>query len=296
LSAGVSIVVPTRDRPAALARCLAALARLDPPAGGLEVIVVDNGATLQLGEPPAGLEVRSLIGAGTGPGAARNLGAEHAAGELLAFTDDDCEPQPGWLSALLPEVADGVAAGGRTVNLLADNPYSEASQHVQDLVYAHFNSDPRHARFVASNNLAMRRDDFLAAGGFDAVGFTYGAEDRDLCDRWRAAGNRLVYAPAAVVGHAHRLGLASYARQHFAYGRGAARFHAARAARGTGRLRDEMAFHGNLALWRASLALRPPRRAAQTIALLALWQAANAAGYAAERAASKRGVASRQPG
>ena len=203
---------------------------------------------------------------------------------MIAFTDDDCEPDRDWLGRLAPALGPGVASGGQTVNHLADNPYAATSQHVQDLVYAHLNHQRSDARFLASNNLVLRREDFAAVGGFDGRRFPGASEDRDFCDRWRAAGGRLVYVPEAVVRHAHDLDLRRFWRQHFAYGRGAARFHAARVARGTGRLRDELSFYLDPALWRVTFGLRPGPRAARTVALLAVWQAANATGFAWERA------------
>ena len=89
-----------------------------------------------------------------GPARARNLGARAARGRLLAFTDDDCRPEPGWLAALEAALAarPGAMVGGRVTNLLADNPFAEASQLVTDIVYAHYNAGPGDARFVASNN------------------------------------------------------------------------------------------------------------------------------------------------
>ena len=282
----VSVVVPTRDRPRALQRCLRALAELDHPTGRLEVVVVDDGGGADLSEalsaPADGLRLRVLRQPHGGPARARNLGADAADGEILAFTDDDCAPAPDWLHALVGALAAGphVAVGGRTVNGLTANPFAAASQAVQDLVYAHYNADPFTARFVASNNLALHRAGFRAVGGFDGKRFPGASEDRDLCDRWRAGGRRLVYADSAVVWHFHDLSLRGFCRQHARYGRGAARFHAARQERGTGHLRDELGFHANRALWRAALRRGSPGR----LALLALWQACNAAGYAAERA------------
>ena len=287
----VSVVVPTADRPTELRDCLTALAALDYPRERLEVVVVDDAGRADLrrvcAAAGADLSVRLIArDRRGGPGAARNTGADAADGDVLAFTDDDCRPRPHWLRALAPALGDarGTAAGGHTVNVLATNPFAAASQYIQDLVYAHYNQQPAAARFLASNNLAVRATDFRAVGGFDADGFPFAAEDRDFCDRWRASGRTLRYRPDAVVEHAHDLGLGAYIGQHVAYGRGAARYHRARAVRGTGRASDDARFHLDGSLWLRTLRLRPARRAAGTVALLLLWQAANAAGYVLERA------------
>ncbi len=229
----VSVVIATADRPGPLARCLAAVAALEHPRDALEVIVVDDGGSIHP-QPVDGLRVRLLRRERGGPGAARNDGAQAAEGELLAFTDDDCLPEPGWLRALCAASAEsppGTMIGGRTVNALAANRFAGTSQHIQDLVYAHYNRDAERARFFATNNLAVPRDAFLALGGFDVAAFPFASEDRDLCDRWRASSRDLRSASDAVVHHAHDLDLRGFVRQHVAYGRGAARYHRARPPR-----------------------------------------------------------------
>src|SRR5512137_1175434 len=99
-----SVVIPTFRRPAALRRCVEALARLDYPRDRLEVLIVDDGgggvSNLDLGELPRDLQVRVVEQENRGPASARNRGAREAEGELLAFTDDDCRPRPSWLAEL----------------------------------------------------------------------------------------------------------------------------------------------------------------------------------------------------
>src|SRR5256885_10298162 len=104
MAAAVSVVVATHDRPAALAACLASLARLEPPPGGFEVVVVDDGSP----DPPDDvlaaaadrLDVRLVRRERSGgPAIARNDGVQQARGRVLAFTDDDCRADPAWLRA-----------------------------------------------------------------------------------------------------------------------------------------------------------------------------------------------------
>jgi GT2 family glycosyltransferase len=113
-------------------------------------------------------------------------------------------------------------------------------------------------------------------GGFNTSFRT--AEDRDLCDRWRLAGLPLAFAPDAVVGHAHRMTLASFIRQHAGYGRGAHRFMRAHRQRHRTTSTFEPMFYTGL-LPRALRLLRGRRRPAALAALLVVWQLANAAGY-----------------
>jgi GT2 family glycosyltransferase len=280
-----SIIVPTCGRHAQLAACLASLAAQEFPRDGFEVIVVDDGSVPPVDECVAPfrarLDLKLVAQPNAGPAAARNRGAAEARGRFLAFTDDDCLPGPRWLAALAArfEAAPDALVGGRTVNALADNAYSETSQLIIDVVYEHYNAGGGGARFFASNNFAVPAASFRDAGGFDE-GFRC-SEDREFCDRWLARGRRLVYAPAAVVGHAHALGARTLWRQHFGYGRGARRFHRKRAARGAGGFKPESAFYSKLL--RAALARRSKSQSIKMTALLAWAQIANAAGFFYER-------------
>jgi GT2 family glycosyltransferase len=223
-----SIVIPTRSRPAQLAACLAAIARLDYPRDRIEVIVVDDGggSTSSIDQPFDGLSINRIVQPHAGPAAARNNGAGHASGEFLAFTDDDCEPDPNWLNALLERLRSRpeAAVGGRTINGLPDNPYSTASEEIVGYLYMHLNRDMERARFLTSNNFALPADRFREVGGFNERFTLAAGEDRDFCDRWRARGYSLAYAPEAIVRHAHALSLIAFISQQFNYGRAAFHF------------------------------------------------------------------------
>ena len=277
-----SVIIPTYSRPAELPGCLEALARQQFPGDAFEVIVVDDGSS----SPPEAtvqefqnrLAVSLVIGSHGGPAAARNLGAQRAAGRFFAFTDDDCRPAPEWLPALAARFASlpDHLIGGRTINALAQNPYAATSQLILDIVYRHFNgTGPGKAQFLACNNLALAADRFGAIGGFDSSFTT--SEDRELCDRWLNNGYRITYAPEAIVFHAHPLSLRRFCRQHFGYGRGAWRFHRLRKQHGHGHFRPDWKFYRQLAT--APFAQeRPPRRPV-IAALMLLTQVANGAGF-----------------
>lgn len=289
-----SVVISTYNRSLQLRSCLAALARSAHPSDAFEVIVVDDGGQAPLewlvAEFRSMLRVTLVAQRNGGPASGRNLGARVARHEFLAFTDDDCEPAPDWLPALgrrLQSAPDALV-GGRTVNGLPDNPYSCASQLIVDMAYAFYNVNPADARFFASNNLALGTRLFRESGGFDER-FRV-SEDREFCDRWRHHDRSLAYEPAALVVHRHPLTVASFWRQQFQFGRGAAQFHSVCAARHSGRLRDHVGFHLQLPRWwRQAIATEPHLgRPARVLPRLAVWQLANACGYVCERLRPER--------
>ena len=279
----ISVVIPTHDRPAALDACLAGLAAQTLPSERFEVVVVDDGGSVELGHVVdrhgGSLSISLSRHPHAGPAAARNAGAERARGGQLAFTDDDCVPDPGWLEALVAAVgrSPGCLVGGRTENALA-NPCSEASQSVIGYLYVEGLRRTGELPFVASNNLALERELFDALGGFDESFPEAAAEDRDLSARCRALGGSLVYEPAALVRHAHPLGLGSLLRQYVAYGRGArlltrsrGRDHGAPAIGSPG-------FYGRMLF--EPFRRYSPGRAAVVASLVAVTQIGTAIGYA----------------
>lgn len=280
-----SVIVPTIGRQA-LGRCIASLAAQDYPASRFEVIVVDDGSpqpgvsAAALARP--GLHLSVLRQERAGPAAARNLGVARARGSCVAMIDDDCLAEPGWLRALVTRLAsaEGAGAGGVVRNALAANPFAEASQLLVSYVCAYYNGRPGAAAFFTSNNLAFDRRALIESGAFNAQYHRAAAEDRELCDRWRAAGRPLLAAPDAVVWHAHDLDLAGFWRQHVAYGRGAWQFRRARAARRGGRVRVEpLSFYAGLLA--APFKARGPAGLTHA-ALLLLAQAANVVGFTRE--------------
>jgi glycosyltransferase involved in cell wall biosynthesis len=219
----LSVVVPTRDRPAALARCLGALARQTAPS--LEVVVVDDAShdarAVRDAVARACPTARVVPGPGRGPAAARNLGVRAARGAIVCFTDDDCRPDPEW-AARLADACDGGAAAGTTLADPAAGRCAAAAQLLtQVLQVASLRQDSGSLGFAPTCNLACATELALA---FDESFPLAAGEDRDWCARLAQAGARLHHVPAAIVVHQPQLGLRGLLRQQRRYGRGAVRF------------------------------------------------------------------------
>lgn len=288
-----SVIIPTFNRPQALAACLAALAGSTVPHSDYEVIVVDDGGA----DDPASvvtqaarsLPVTLLRQPHSGPAAARNTGVAAAQGQFLAFTDDDCMPSGDWLERLAGRFGQQAdcAVGGRTLNALTSNPYASASQLLNHFLYDYYQEGRSEAGFFTGNNLAVPRTSFVALGGFCASFPIAAAEDREFCHRWRHHGFGFVYAPEAIVHHAHDVTLPAFVRQHLAYGKGAHHYHLLLAARQQPALKVEpLVFYRDLL--RYPFRHQRARKALGQSVLLALAQAVYAIGYFCERIVTDR--------
>jgi mycofactocin system glycosyltransferase len=218
----VTVVVPVRDRPAALDRLLAAV-RADPGTAELPVIVVDDGSAVPVVASPGVQVVRHDVA--RGPAAARNSGLRAVTTPFVAFLDSDCVPRPGWLEQLRPHLDDPRLAvvAPRIVALSQDGPGwlapYEAAVSALDM-----GPDPAAVRpgsavsYVPSAALLARR-------GALGAGFDEGmrvAEDVDLVWRLTAAGWRVRYEPGAEVAHEHPATTGEWLRRRAFYGTGAA--------------------------------------------------------------------------
>jgi GT2 family glycosyltransferase len=209
----VSVIVPHLNQPAALAACLAALAAQDLAPDRFEVIVVDNGSAVLPEAITAAAGVRLAVEPCPGPGPARNRGAALARGEILAFTDADCRPDPGWLSALLAAfaAAPAVAVLGGRVEVVAADPRRPTAAEAFDIVHGMRQDELIPGQgFAATANLAVRARAFATVGPFVGIAL---AEDMDWCRRAAALGWPVAYAPDAVVQHPARASFAALARQ-----------------------------------------------------------------------------------
>ncbi len=223
----VTVVIPVKDRTAAVARLLAAL-RADPGGlgGGLGgIVVVDDGSA-----DPAAL--RAVAGdarvvrheRSRGPAAARNAGLAAAVTPLVAFLDSDVLPAPGWLAPLLAHLADPAVAlvAPRIVALAPASGWLgryEAVRSSLDLGPDPAAVVPRsRVAYVPGAALLVRRA--AVGAGFDEA--MHVAEDVDLVLRLHAAGWRLRYEPSSRVAHEHRTALRAWWLRKAYYGSGAA--------------------------------------------------------------------------
>jgi GT2 family glycosyltransferase len=207
----ISVVVPTRDRPEPLKRCLAALEAQTVP---VEIVVVEDE------------------------------GVRRAMGEVVCFTDDDCAPFPGWAQALATPILAGEAQAATGPTLMAagatasDRAWEAIVTHLQKRAATPGTASPG---FAVTANLACSRR-LLEQLAFDESFPAAAGEDRD----WGERAARLGAAPLLVSGAlvVHRSGMRNreFLRQQYRYGHGAARYRSADADRRLG----SVAFYAGL--------------------------------------------------
>lgn len=180
----------------------------------MEIIVVDNGSKRTPAEICSEFEGVTLLSERRpGPGPARNLGAAHARGEILAFIDADCTAHPDWLSEIETCFAENSEIGiiGGDVRIACRDPRRLTLLEAYESVFA-FRMREYIAKqgFTGTGNLAVRSAVLAQVGPFGGIEI---AEDRDWGQRASKLGIRTHYRPKMIVYHPARKSLAEIAQK-----------------------------------------------------------------------------------
>jgi GT2 family glycosyltransferase len=197
----VSVVVSTYRRAHLLPRLVWAFEGQSMDTRRFEVVVCDNASDDDTAEVLESLAATTPLrlrvvraDANRGPGAGRELAWRAARAPLVAFTDDDCQPEPQWLEAAVAVMR----REGRAVVVGRTAPHPAQEHLLVDFARTQRVDD---VRFAQTCNVVYRREDLQRAGGFDRGFTTPGGEDTDLALRVEALGSRRVFAAQAVVRH-----------------------------------------------------------------------------------------------
>ena len=196
-AAQISVVVPTVDRVALLERCLRGLA--GQVGVTFEVIVVggyDAGIAALVETWKGRLRLRFLQSRVPGASVKRNVGWSVARTPLVAFTDDDCEPAPGWLKSIVCAFADP------TVDLVQGAVAAHPDDGDVSGIFARTIEVCTETPTYPNANLAYRRSVLERADGYD--NHLSAGEDTDLAWRVLESGSRARFVPEALVWHAVR--------------------------------------------------------------------------------------------
>ncbi len=228
LTPRVSVVVCAYNAERTMDACLESLRTLNYP--DYEVIVVNDGShdrTLEITErhkavydaDPGGPRMVIVSQENKGLSVARNVGAHAATGEIIAYTDSDCVPDPDWLAFLVYKfVRSGfVAVGGPN--------FPPPEPHLVPAAVAVSPGGPTHvllndevAEHIPGCNMAFTRKALDEIGGFEPV-FAAAGDDVDLCWRLQNRGYPIGFSPAATVWHYRRNTVKAYLKQQMGYGK-----------------------------------------------------------------------------
>ena len=251
MSAKLSVIICSLNGATGVDRCLRAVA-VQTIFSSLEVIVVDDGSTdgtSEIGRSHGAFVVRHARNYGLA--AARNSGLRVATAPVVAFLDDDCEPEPAWAEQLLAGYKERVVGvGGPILPAAGDGfmkGYLERNNPLKpqesDLASSNrlsyrlklylrrqwtqtMDASPRAVYSFAGANMSFLRQPLTEVGEFDER-FRFGGEDLDLCMRIREAfpSSRLAFTPKAPVTHNFKPTIYDMVRRSRAYGRGSARLY-----------------------------------------------------------------------
>jgi GT2 family glycosyltransferase len=238
----VTVAICTRDRPEELERCLENLKSLDYP--DYDVLVVDNSR-----DPGLTRDIADRFGVTytrqpkAGLSRARNTALKTARAEWVAFTDDDCKPEPNWLRELVRELQDGnckcvtglvLPAQLENAAEIAFELYGGLGRGYVPMVFDNlFRTRIRTApaatwRIGAGANMLLDAtfvrefgyDEDLGPGGIGGCG-----EDTDVFYRLLRSGQTIHYNPRAIVHHHHRSSPEALRKQVYSYAVGHAAYH-----------------------------------------------------------------------
>jgi glycosyltransferase involved in cell wall biosynthesis len=210
MSFSYSVVIPAYNRAALIGACLEPL--LGPAARGLDLVVVDDGSTdgtadvvRALAARSKGAEIRLVQQANGGASAARNRGVREARGDWIVFYDSDDIWMP-WAPAAIEQAiagAEGCSLIFWRMQGFRDPAALEAIQPA-DIALDRSSSFLDFYRrkpitVYGSCNLAVRRAEFLEAGGFDCG--IRSAEDQDLCLRLSHKGGVITIVSPVLMGN-----------------------------------------------------------------------------------------------
>jgi hypothetical protein len=195
----ISVIVPTRNRPRLLRRCLKSIIGQDFDKHKYEIIVVDDGSDTADAKNVANAfskkfkNIKYIRQNRSGPAAARNLGIKISSAPILAFIDDDCAAERNWLKSIdaaFSRNKDAWAVEGKTLTDEKIGPFS------------HYIINKKGGMYVTCN-MAFRKKFLKLVGGFDETFRCANREDADVAFSIIEKGGRISFCRSAVVRHAY---------------------------------------------------------------------------------------------
>lgn len=196
----LSVVIPVFNNPEGITQTLKELTKCIY-SGPVEIIVVDNASSDSTRDAIKKFPVKYLFEKKPGSYAARNLGISHSRGEIIAFTDSDCWPDPDWINAgYLAFKRDTSAVAGQ-IKFTYVTPQPNIYEYLDSVKKLNQKAYVKKG-FAATANLFVRKSIFNTFGMFNENLKSGG--DYEFCRRFTRVGEHLVYCPDAVIYHPAR--------------------------------------------------------------------------------------------
>lgn len=206
----VSVIIPAWNCRDQVAGCLQALAAQTYPRDRFEVLLIDNGSTDGTAEVARAFGVTALSEPTPGSYHARNRGLAEARGELIAFTDADCEPAPDWLANAV-SAAQAHPHAGVLAGKIELRPSGPAIYCTFERLFAFRQDHDAKRGLCATANWMSRREHLQRLGGFEAS--RKSGADGELARKFHEAGLPVVYVDDMVVRHPARGALRDLAQR-----------------------------------------------------------------------------------
>lgn len=211
----VSVIVPAYNASEIVQKALFALEKQTYPRELFEVIVVDDGSKDNTAEVAEKMGAEVLVQSNQGAGVARNLGAKKARGEIILFTDSDCEPQEDWIERMVEPFQDPEIVGAKGFYKTRQREPAARFAQIEYDIKCNMLKKERYIDFIDTYSAAYKRDVFLNSGGFDAIYTTASGEDSELSYKLALKGHKMVPVPDAFVFHRHPDTVSKYLKKKY---------------------------------------------------------------------------------
>ncbi|NWF51627.1 MAG: glycosyltransferase [Nitrospirae bacterium] len=211
----ISIIIPTFNSAGKLIRCLESFKTQTINNKEYEILVVDDGSNDKTKEAVTNYPIRYIYQKNRGPASARNNGAIQAEGNIILFTDADCEPQPNWIEEMIkpfnnPEVI-GVKGAYKTrqkelIARLVQVEYEHKYERMKKFKYIDF---------IDTYSAGYLKNIFLKYNGFDERYPKASVEDQEFSFRLSQDGHKMVFNPDAIVFHEHSDNIIDYLKKKY---------------------------------------------------------------------------------
>jgi glycosyltransferase involved in cell wall biosynthesis len=216
----VSIIVPANNAEATIGSCLEAIMHQTAPRDSYEIIIVDDGSNDSTCDQVKKFKnIRLFKQQNVGPASARNLGLNQALGEIILFTDDDCEPVEDWIDCMIAPFQEAEIVGVKGTYLTRQQGLVPRFVQLEFEDKYDRMAHEKYIDFVDTYSAAYRKRILIENNGFDTTFPVASTEDQELSFRLAQLGCKMVFEPRAKVYHLnHPENIAAYWRKKFNIG------------------------------------------------------------------------------